>query len=255
MYNNDLDPVFNDVANNIKDIKKDILEIQSSRQLYNGDWYEFGEKVFVFQLSPPFFKFSNPAIIPSQFIQPGDKIRIIQSGITKYAYAIGIGSLPNGSFTLVFEPGGIALNTDPITSFAKGIVPNPQGHPGVFFPSYNFITPTTGSFTGSTNNMSYFYVGTTLFLSVQVSGGTLTGGPANFDISLPQTRITTFFDADIFQIISSTYSGSRQRGLLEMSGTNVCRIYGNEITLAGFPNSTGNVGFSFQVSYRSAFTS
>lgn len=164
------------LTNKLADLELRLGAMESARQPYLGDWYSF---------NPSFFSYNSSTTInisdvyTQGLLRTGDKIKIIQLGITKYFYVIWA----NGSLLNVYAGNDYTLTNNPITYFAYSRLSLTLD-----FPSSFSFTPTltaSGSMTisgGSPAGFVYF-TGSTITVGFIVVAATL-GGVASGSVYL-----------------------------------------------------------------------
>lgn len=239
---NPVDKEFNDL---IIDMKKRLYKLETARQPYFGDWYDFSEPVQY--VSANTLKFTNPAINPATFLQLGDKVKYTQTTV-KYAYVHAIQNVVGGTFKVNSGKDYTLAASNPST-FSRGLVPTPSGHP-VLFAFDPLILALSGSYTNLSpanfENAKFLMIGRLLKLKIDVTFGSMSGGPGVLRATPPIESDFTTYER---QIMSCTYSGGFAIGLAKMGGANLIEIYANATTLAGFPNTTNDLGFNISLEF------
>lgn len=171
----DLNPVEKELVDRLNNYDMRLKALENARQPYISDWNE---------LSPVLFTFNTANIInvdtsisTSLYFQIGDKVKLIQAGVTKYfsilvvsANTITIGAGDSYTFT-----------NNTITYFAFSKTSSPSGFPRTFDFVTNTITASGAmTVTGSASG-SFIFNGRRLSMGVTSSALTL-GGVASTDI-------------------------------------------------------------------------
>lgn len=242
--NDDFNYINNPVVSRIKELERQVGNLNNSRQPYFGDWYDFSEQFeFVTVQNGSGFRygriaFQDDTLDPNNFFAIGDKIRFKQvAGTFVYFYVIDITS------TYIEITGGsdYVLANEVVTNVGRGLVNNPIGHPGLF--NYDLqISAVVATYTPSIEVANFYMVGKNVILNISITGGNLSANafllvrtPVRFDAYYRNTNIvvgpsTGWFEFD------------------PMTSDFIFAEYGS-LALGGTFASGNNANFAMQLSY------
>lgn len=193
MNSDPLNPLLETLSRSIGDLDRRLKSLERARQPYQGDWIDLNPTDITY-ISPGVFQINNVDIL---FI--GDKIKLIQSGITKYFYVDYQDVETSIIFTLI-PNGTVTFDSSDITSFAYSRVNTPSG-----FPAYFDWVPTIGTFGGgsiSVTSNKYNFVQNGKLINLLVSFQfNPTSNPSIVTITLPVLANSILNTADLRPIV------------------------------------------------------
>jgi hypothetical protein len=239
----------NPVVDRLREIERQLGNLNNSRQPYFGDWYDFSEQFeYVTVQTGSGFRygriaFQDESLDPRDFFAIGDKIRFKQSGGTfKYFYVIDL----TAAYIEITGGSDYTLVNEEVTDVGRGLVNNPIGHPGLFNYALQ-ITPTAGVYTPSTEVANFYMVGKNVILNVSITGGNLT--LAAFLIALAPVRFDAYYRN--INIIGGPATGWFEFNTL--SSDSAFAVFG-ALSLGGTFSSGSNANFALQLSYVAKIT-
>jgi hypothetical protein len=143
-----ISPVDNSFIDKVKDMDKNINNLQRTRQPYVGEWYEFNPTLFAY-VSDNVVSMDQ-SLVDNRTFQIGDKIRIFQDGAYKFFNIVDI----NSSNISLLGGSDYTFDNSAFTTFALSRSDDAYGFPPLFnFLSTVIATPpltivNQGTFTG-----------------------------------------------------------------------------------------------------------
>lgn len=201
MYN--LNPVDKEFSDFLKDLSTRLYKLETARQPYFGDWYDFSEPFeYVTVQNGAGFRYGRIRYIDiplrsvaNNYFSIGDKIRYKQNaGTYQYAYVTNITS----EYIEIFGGSSYVLQNEDITELGRGLVATPIGHP-IDLPFAPQISAPAGTYNaGAPSGLQYSFSmnGRNVRMVMYDLGGSSISGSSSmlrFVLPVKAARIQTSF--------------------------------------------------------------